>query len=261
MPSHRDVLVEMRSITMNFGGVAALAGVTVAVYENETLGLIGPNGSGKTTLLNVLSGVMRPSGGDLYIRGEPVPFRRLEQTSAEQHFARTFQNIRLCRSMSVLDNVLIGAHKEFPWYTCLLPDRFVTMNKSARNYAEEMLSFVGWSSSIYAIAGDLSYGDQRRVEIARALMAKPQLLLLDEPAAGMNVRESATLVELLQRLKHLNSMTIMVIEHDMSVMMSVADRLVVLDAGRVLAQGAPTIVANDPAVQTAYLGKGRSRRD
>jgi ABC-type branched-subunit amino acid transport system ATPase component len=247
------VLVEAAGIERSFGGVRALDGIDLDVGQGETVGLIGPNGSGKTTLLNVLSGVIPPTGGSLRIDGEPVPFVAAHHAARRYGFARTFQSIRLCSSLTVLENVLIGAHKGFRPLDALGWSRRET---EARRHAMAVLERVGVDRLADERATELSYGDQRRVEIARALATVPRLLMLDEPAAGMNPTEAAQLVGLIRGLGD-SDLALIVIEHNMAVIMNTARRVFVLDAGRRIASGTPEQVANDPAVQKAYLGSRR----
>jgi len=247
-------LIGLTDLSCSFGGVIALDGVDFTVGRREIIGLIGPNGSGKTTLLNVLSGIYRPTGGRLEIDGRSVNFPSSRKLSRDHGLARTFQNIRLCPSLSVLDNVLIGMHAHFRWWNALTP-RNVGREAAMRRRADEILEFVGIADKRDAMATEIAYGDQRRVEIARALATDPRILLLDEPAAGMNPKEARQLVSLVQQIFAELDVSIVVIEHDMHVVMNTAMRVVVLDAGKCISEGSPREVSADERVLEAYLGK------
>ncbi|MCW2742877.1 MAG: amino acid/amide transporter ATP-binding protein 1, family [Blastococcus sp.] len=248
-------LVEVTGIAKHYGGVVAIEEVDLDIRQGETLGLIGPNGSGKTTLVNVLSGFVPPTAGALTIQGEAKRFLPPQKALVRYGFARTFQNIRLGRSMTAEENILVGMHHSFrPWST-VLPGGGPA-ERRARQTAEELLELVGIAHLRNRLAGQLSYGDQRRVEIARALATKPRLVMLDEPAAGMNPREAEGLIVLLQHIA--KGRTLLLIEHNMSVVMQIADRVAVLDAGRRIALGLPRDVVDNPLVKEAYLGKRRA---
>jgi len=248
-----DPIFKAVGVGCRFGGVIALDSVDFEIGANEIVGLIGPNGSGKTTLLNVLSGIYRPTSGSVEINGKPSRFKSSRRLSREDGLARTFQNIRLCPSLTVRDNVLIGMHARFKWYDALIT--FGGRERRTTREVEEILEFVGIADKADEIATDLAYGDQRRVEIARALATSPRLLLLDEPAAGMNPREAQVLVDLIRRIHAERDLAIVVIEHNMNVVMNTASRVVVLDAGLCIAHGDPATVSADPYVLEAYLGK------
>ncbi|MFO6451960.1 MULTISPECIES: ABC transporter ATP-binding protein [unclassified Aeromicrobium] len=247
-------LLKATDVGCRFGGVIALDRVDFEVAENEIVGLIGPNGSGKTTLLNVLSGIYRPTSGSLTIGGSDVRWPSSRILSKRYKLARTFQNIRLAPGLTVRDNVLIGMHSTFHWYDALRRGKS-SREASARLAADEILEFVGIADKADHIATDLSYGDQRRVEISRALATSPKLLLLDEPAAGMNPREAASLVTLIRQIHAQRDLSIVVIEHNMNVVMNTASRVMVLDAGLCIAHGDPKTVSSDEQVLEAYLGK------
>lgn len=247
-------LLKATDVGVRFGGVVALDRVDIEVGDHEILGLIGPNGSGKTTLLNVLSGIYQPTAGELEIGGKKIKWPSTRQLSKKHKLARTFQNIRLAPGLTVRDNVLIGKHTTFSWYEALSRTKN-SREKAARAEAEEILDFVGILDRADDIATDLSYGDQRRVEIARALATSPQLLLLDEPAAGMNPSEAVGLVKLIRSIHANRDLSIVVIEHNMNVVMNTASRVMVLDAGLQIAHGDPKTVSSDELVLEAYLGK------
>lgn len=255
MSATKVPLVELTGIAKHYGGVIAIEDVSLDIREGETVGLIGPNGSGKTTLVNVLSGFTRPTGGHMKINGEAKRFLPAHKTLRVYRFARTFQNIRLGRSMTAEENILVGMHGNFNPLCTLLPGGG-RIERDARARAGELLDRVGIADLRFRLAGQLSYGDQRRVEIARAMATDPQLIMLDEPAAGMNPREAEGLISLLQRIS--SEATLLLIEHNMTVIMQIAHRVAVLDAGRRIALGSPQDVADNLLVREAYLGKRRA---
>ena len=256
-PNDGEGLLELRDVHKRFGGVNAVDGVSFAVRPGAICGLIGPNGAGKTTVVNLVTGLLRPDQGTILLSGEPIGGLRPHQVAA-RGVARTFQNIRLYRPLSVLENVLAGMHlhRRADGLSSLLPRRTPRPPDQARqDEAFRLLTQVGLDPAATARrrAGTLSYGDQRRVEIARALALRPRLLLLDEPAAGLNDREKSQLGELLKQLRD-GGLTTLLIDHDTKLVLGVCDDVTVLNFGRKIASGSPAEVAADEAVVTAYLG-------
>ena len=249
-------LLETRGLSKTFGGLKAVQNIDLSVGENRIVSVIGPNGAGKTTLFNCLSGIYRPDGGSITLGGRDITGRAPHQVS-RLGLARTFQNIRLFPEMSVLENVLVAQfqHRSVaPLPLLLRSQNFCAAEKRNRDEAMEFLDFVGLARRAHAVSSNLAYGLQRRLEIARALATKPRLLLLDEPAAGMNPQETVEMVQLISRIRE-RGLAILLIEHHMKVVMTISDEILVLDHGVPIAHGAPEKVRNDPQVIKAYLGE------
>lgn len=254
-------LLEVEAISKRFGGLLALTSVSFNVVEGEILGLIGPNGAGKTTMFNCIAGVYKPTSGNLVFNHDGKSMRingRKPEKMTELGIARTFQNIRLFSALTVLDNVRIARHcrTESNFFRSVLRTKFqLVEEKEIVEESMRWLDFVGLGSHALSDASSLSYGDQRRLEIARALATQPKLLLLDEPAAGMNPKETRMLVDLIHAILEVG-VTVMLIEHDMKLVMNICERLVVLDHGTLIAEGGPKEIRENPQVIEAYLGRG-----
>lgn len=249
-------LLDVKNLTKNFGGLTAVGDVTLELNEGELIGLIGPNGAGKTTLFNLLTGVYEPSEGSVTLDGHllngKAPYK-----IASLGLSRTFQNIRLFKDLTVLENVLIALgnrHKAHVFASFFRLPAFYKNEAELREKALKLLKIFDLDGEAETLAKNLAYGQQRRLEIVRALATEPKILFLDEPAAGMNPQETAELTELIRRIKNEFQITIMLIEHDMSLVMEVTERIYVLEYGRLIAHGTPDEIKNDKRVIEAYLG-------
>ena len=254
-----ETVLEIRDLGINFGGLKAVQHVNISVNKNEIYGLVGPNGAGKTTIFNMLTGVYAPSEGSFSLFGEDLTGKS-QRYICRKGIARTFQNIRLFNNMSVIRNVMVGLNDD-PKFKCgvfssmfRLPKHFKT-EKAMRARAKEILSIFDLLEERNALSCNLPYGKQRKLEIARALATSPKLLLLDEPAAGMNPNETAELMETIRKIRDTFDITVLLIEHDMKFVSGICDRLTVLNFGTVLAEGTASEALNDPEVIRAYIGE------
>ena len=251
-------LLQVEDVGVRFGGLQALQGVDLGVQQGEIFGLLGPNGAGKTTLFNVISGLTAASSGSVRWRGASLDGLSSHRI-ARLGIARTFQNLRLFSSLSCLDNVLVGMHqhgRQPPLAALLQTQPFRRREAQLHQQALELLALFQLEAAAQLNAASLSYGDRRRLEMARALASRPQLLLLDEPAAGMNPAEKDELQELIRRIRDQFKLTVLIIEHHVPLMLGLCDRLAVLNFGQCIALGSPDQVRRDPAVIEAYLGGG-----
>lgn len=250
-------LLETIGVTKRFGGLTAVMKMDFKIEQGEILSIIGPNGAGKTTFFNTLTGIYRPEEGKIIFNGHPLIGLRPDQIAA-LGISRTFQNIRLFGNMTVIENILVGMHtrlKQNPLQVLLRNKAFVEEEQEAEARAAQLMQYVGLTNVGNELARNLPYGAQRRVEIARALAANPTLLLLDEPTAGMNPQETAEAIKLFRRIRDEKGITILLIEHDMRVVMSISERITVMDYGEKIAEGLPEQIRSNQRVIEAYLGR------
>ncbi len=261
--SKKDNLLDATGVIKRFGGLTAVNDVSFSIPRRSIVSLIGPNGAGKTTFFNILTGLYKPTEGRVSFDGTNITGGRPDKIMS-LGVARTFQNIRLFGTMTAIENVMVGQHSRMKgglFGSIFRPPWVAKEEKEVRAKAEEMLSYVGLKPALHdQLATNLAYGDQRRVEIARALASEPKLLLLDEPTAGMNPQESANLTRFMERLREELGISILLIEHDMKVVMGVSEYVTVLNYGEKLTEGDPHSVRNDPLVVEAYLGKDEAER-
>ncbi len=251
------VMLEVKNLSISFGGLKAVDGFDVTIEKGQLYGLIGPNGAGKTTVFNLLTGVYKPDTGSIVLDGKNITGKKTIEIN-QDGIARTFQNIRLFKELTVLENVKAGLHNHFKYSTLTgilrLPKYYQT-EKAMDEKAMELLKVFDLDKESHYKAANLPYGKQRKLEIARALATEPKLLLLDEPAAGMNPNETAELMDTIRFVRKEFNMTILLIEHDMKLVSGICEKLTVLNFGQVLATGDTSDVLNDPQVITAYLGE------
>jgi branched-chain amino acid transport system ATP-binding protein len=256
-PDSNAPLLDAQHVTIRFGGLTAVSDFNLTIRPNELIGLIGPNGAGKTTIFNMLTGVYKPTEGEILVGGESTKNFKPYQITA-RGVARTFQNIRLFKELTVLENVKIGGHIHYKYSATsavLHTNRFHEAEEAAEVEALALLEIFGLRHRATDYAKNLPYGDQRRLEIARALAAKPKLLLLDEPAAGLNTGETIALMEKIREIRERFGVAVLLIEHNMALVMGICERIFVLNYGKTIASGTPGEVQSNPVVVEAYLGE------
>jgi branched-chain amino acid transport system ATP-binding protein len=250
-------ILQVSDLSMRFGGLLAVDGVSLSVSEGEVFAIIGPNGAGKTTVFNCISGFYQPTAGEISLDGASIA-RRPSHVVAQQGLVRTFQNIRLFKSMTVVENLLVAQHHQVNTnllWGLLKTGAYRRSERDALQRAAYWLEYLGLTELANREAGTLSYGLQRRVEIARCMITKPRLLLLDEPAAGLNPQEKQALSQLIDRLRREHGVAVLLIEHDMSLIMGISDRILVMEHGKPIVTGTPSQVQSDERVIKAYLGE------